>query len=95
MKLDFISDPGHGWLKVPLTLLVKYGILESISSWSYIRGKFAYLEEDCDADVFMNKCVSVEFRKRIGNKRSRIRNYQRFSVELAKTNLGVKNVKSI
>lgn len=92
MKFDFISDPGHAWLKVPLKLLKQYELLNSITSFSYIRGKFAYLEEDCDASIFItaleNDGINIEFRERIaGFKQSRIRNYDCFSVELALQNL--------
>ena len=50
----FINDPGHGWLEVELAELVQLGITEKISSYSYQHGKFAYLEEDCDAAIFLH-----------------------------------------
>lgn len=48
------EDPGHAWLEVPLSLLVELGIAGKISSYSYICGTSAYLEEDCDLSVFCN-----------------------------------------
>lgn len=51
--LRFISDPGHGWLEVPVGLLAKLGIADQISPYSYQRKDVAYLEEDCDLSVFM------------------------------------------
>ena len=48
----FITDPGHGWVKVPVNLLHTLGIADKISLYSYQRGDFAYLEEDCDATLF-------------------------------------------
>ena len=50
----FISDPGHGWLEVPLSELVELGIAQEISSFSYQSkdGNLVYLEEDCDLGRF-------------------------------------------
>jgi hypothetical protein len=53
MNLRYIQDPGHGWLEVPATLLTDLGIADRITQYSYLRGKFAYLEEDLDMYVFM------------------------------------------
>lgn len=52
-KYTFYNDPGHAWLKVSKKELEKLGLIEKISSFSYERGEFAYLEEDCDASVFL------------------------------------------
>lgn len=49
---DFISDPGHAWLKVPHALLAELGIADKITHYSYSRDAFAYLEEDLDAGIF-------------------------------------------
>jgi hypothetical protein len=49
----FFTDPGHGWLRVKLAELVALGIAEKISRFSYMHGGYAYLEEDCDAGVFL------------------------------------------
>ena len=46
---DFIVDPGHGWLKVPLSEIEGM----TFSGYSYRDSKYAYLEEDCDAPAFM------------------------------------------
>lgn len=51
---DFISDPGHGWLKVPMMDLIGSGITNQISCFSYYTQSHAYLEEDCDASTFIN-----------------------------------------
>ena len=53
MKLRFISDPGHGWLEVPIQLIERFGIGDQISMYSYRRRELAYLEEDCDYSVFI------------------------------------------
>ena len=58
MNLDrvyiFFSDPGHGWLAVPMEVLKFLGIERAITPYSYISrsGKTAYLEEDVDAPLF-------------------------------------------
>ncbi|KLT73575.1 hypothetical protein PL75_01060 [Neisseria arctica] len=46
------SDPGHGWLEVPIAELHALGIYKQISGYSYRNGQFAYLEEDCDLHLF-------------------------------------------
>ena len=49
---EFHADAGHGWLKVERAELVNLGIQGQISAYSYADGSFAYLEEDCDLEVF-------------------------------------------
>ncbi len=49
----FHTDPGHAWLEVPVALLHELGISEDISSYSYVQGKSAFLEEDLDAGTFI------------------------------------------
>ncbi len=53
-NLVFHEDPGHGWLAVPVFMLVELDIHEKISQYSYICQGYAYLEEDLDLTVFMN-----------------------------------------
>jgi|TARA_Y100000310_G_scaffold327827_1_gene394771 hypothetical protein len=53
--LKFHIDPGHGWLEVPLALVIAAGLTaESFSRYSYRDrdGDTLYLEEDCDAAKF-------------------------------------------
>ena len=52
-NLFFISDPGHAWLQVALADLLTLKISDKISSYSYIKDGMAFLEEDCDADVYL------------------------------------------
>ena len=79
----FYSDPGHGWLAVKIKELVDLGIVDKISSYSYMRGQTAYLEEDCDAGLFF-----VAYEKKHGirpqieekfQEHTPIRSYARFS----------------
>jgi hypothetical protein len=52
-KYTFFEDPGHGWLKVPMTELVDLGVAGMITSCSYRDDTHAYLEEDCDMTSFL------------------------------------------
>jgi len=54
---EVICDPGHSWVKVPYSDLIKSGVESKISSSSYRNRKFAWLEEDCDAPLF---CDAME-----------------------------------
>ena len=54
MSYRFIEDPGHGWLEVDRAEVEALGIGSQVSSYSYIRGTKVYLEEDCDASIFIN-----------------------------------------
>lgn len=47
----YFEDPGHAWLRVPLIEICP--IQDKISHYSYMKGKYAYLEEDCDAILFL------------------------------------------
>lgn len=83
MVLDFYEDPGHGWLAVPLALLARLDLLDKVSSYSYMRGRFAHLEEDCDYSLFAlamrDAGLSFTVRQRRTDNRSRIRNYCHYS----------------
>jgi len=54
----FYSDPGHGWLEVPKKELEDLGIINKVSQCSYINQGMIYLEEDCDAPIFINSYKS-------------------------------------
>jgi hypothetical protein len=50
----FFEDPGHGWMEVPVEDLQELGVdLDTISDCSYHNNDVVYLEEDCDAGIFM------------------------------------------
>jgi hypothetical protein len=91
MKLDFYEDPGHGWLAVPLELLDRLGLVDKVSTYSYIRGRFAHLEEDCDYSLFwaaaQNAGLEIHVRTRRTDNRSRIRSYSCYHPSTAKRNL--------
>lgn len=52
-NLTFITDPGHGWLRVPLVDIAALGVEAALSNYSFIDGRFAYLEEDGDCAVYL------------------------------------------
>jgi hypothetical protein len=52
-QLLFITDPGHGWLRVPY--LETTGL--DISNCSYTGQEWAYLEEDVDAAKYLRHLV--------------------------------------
>jgi len=79
-KYRFISDPGHAWLEVPRAELVALGILQKVSQYSYQNKGMVYLEEDCDAGLFIDAkkltrddVVEVDWKEA----RTPIRNYTR------------------
>lgn len=77
------TDPGHGWLEVSLDELDLLGIRSEVSSYSYINGGKAYLEEDCDMALFMNTMEAKGVNVKLAyinepTKDSVIRSYRRF-----------------
>lgn len=84
MKLNMYNDPGHGWLRVPRSLLIELGIRDKITSYSYMRlkGDYVYLEEDQDLSTFINAMKeagkTVEYKDSHTNNQSKIRNYDTY-----------------
>jgi hypothetical protein len=76
----FYSDPAHGWLRVKLSELEDLGLTKFISEFSYKNGKYAYLEEDRDANLFVKVKGknNVQLRLKQSNGYSKIRTYDRF-----------------
>ena len=75
------SDAGHGWLAVKRSELVRLGILNKITCYSYQRGKTVYIEEDCDASTFFarKKELGEEIKMRSSYQESSpIRSYESF-----------------
>lgn len=50
---NFHTDPGHGLLEVQRHELRDLGLLPKISAYSYQSGGTVYLEEDCDAGLYV------------------------------------------
>jgi hypothetical protein len=89
LTLNFYQDPGHGWARVPLQLLDDLGIAEQISSYSYMRGGHAYLEEDCDLSRLLGAAqaagLTVKLREFHTNNQSRIRGYRPYRTAVQAT----------
>lgn len=88
------ADPGHAWAKVSKKELVKLGIANEISSFSYENGDFAFLEEDCDLEKYIMalraKGIVYKFKETHANRQSKIRNYYHYSkpkVEIARVDV--------
>ena len=81
-KYHVYSDSGHGWVKVKFSEILKLGIQDKITSFSYTRGGYIYLEEDCDLSVFVEALEKINIKPYwIGHytdKSSKIRSYSRY-----------------
>lgn len=78
----FISDLGHGWLEVPIAEVLELNLQTRISPHSYRNHHLAYLEEDCDASLFINARLAKGFPTtyvEVFQNPNPIRNYARFS----------------
>ena len=86
-KYRFISDIGHGWLEVPIKELLDMGIENKITNFSYMKGDYAFLEEDCDATTFAkaknwsSKDISDNTRFIEVGKESIIRTYEPYNLK--------------
>lgn len=76
------SDPGHGWLKVEVSRVRKLGIIDQITPYSYASKdmRWLFLEEDCDAPLFVRTYqekhgVKLKIHDHYVNRESRIRSY--------------------
>ena len=67
-KLTFHCDSGHGWLEVPRADIVALGLADKISPWSYIGGHSVYLEEDCDAGLYLDAAKAAGYTLNITEK---------------------------
>lgn len=76
---DYISDPGHGWIKVSPTIIRRFNLQDKISYCSYISAKTGqcYLEEDADGPLLIETIKSqghtVKLKEFHRNGQSRIR----------------------
>lgn len=81
-KLTFFSDPRHGWLRVPKSLLKKVGVEDQITPYSYESKTYAYLEEDKDAGTFMKACdekgIKLDIVEKVTNDDASCRRYDSY-----------------
>jgi len=84
----FYTDPGHGWLAVKVTELMELNVITKISQYSYLKGATAYLEEDCDAALFLEAYQekyksALRYHTKYIDKNSPIRSYERYNCDQA------------
>ena len=79
IAIKVFADPGHAWARFPKARLVKLGIADKISCYSYQNGTNAFLEEDCDLSVLItalkDKGYEIKFNESHTNRQSKIRGY--------------------
>jgi hypothetical protein len=90
-KLTFHCDRGHGWLEVPREDIDALGLADQISAYSYAmasthkRAGMVYLEEDCDASLYLDAAKAAGYTLQIVEKYtdtdSPIRNMSRYTAE--------------
>ena len=78
----FFADSGHGWLEVMLDELKTLGLIDAISRYSYRSGPKVYLEEDCDAALFItakeNLGIKVQLEESVVDGDSFVRTLPRY-----------------
>jgi hypothetical protein len=83
LTIPYYQDPGHGWARVSIGLLHGLKIAHEISPYSYRRGNYAYLEEDCDLSRLMIAAqaagIDLKLKQFHTNKTSKIRSYEQFN----------------
>lgn len=84
-SFQMVSDAAHGWLKVPVVELERIGIAGDITPFSYRKGDMAFLEEDLDATLFMEKRKErgevVRIKEINRENCNRIRNYAAYTAD--------------
>jgi hypothetical protein len=68
VDLHYISDPGHGWLRVSVEDLRAAGVDNNISDYSFLSPawasvRYAYLEHDSDAPIFLNALKNLGYQQ--------------------------------
>lgn len=83
VTVKYYTDPSHGWIAVKRSLLEELNLLDKISSYSYTKGKTVYLEEDCDANLFLETAkqssICVTVKSKHTNNSHPIRSYDRYT----------------
>jgi len=79
ISIKVFADPGHAWGRFSKANLVKLGIADKISTYSYQNGTNAFLEEDCDLSLLIGalreRGYEIKFNESHTNRQSKIRNY--------------------
>jgi hypothetical protein len=82
VTVRFIEDSAHGWALVTRDELAELGIADEISPYSYQRGPWVALEEDCDLGRYMlaqeARGVIVTLRNEYQDGEAYVRRWQRY-----------------
>lgn len=82
INIKVFADPGHAWARFPKARLVKLGIADKITAYSYQNGTNAFLEEDCDLGTLIGALKAqgyeIKFSESHTNKQSKIRGYSSY-----------------
>jgi len=60
VRHEFFEDGQHGWLKVSKSRLKQLGLLDKISSYSYMRKGYVFLEEDVDLSLYVSALLELD-----------------------------------
>ena len=84
ISIKVFADPGHAWARFPKSKLVSLGIADKISTYSYMNGSNAFLEEDCDLSVLIKALrdlgYEIKFNESHTNRQSKIRGYCSYQI---------------
>lgn len=84
-NITVYNDPSHAWGKVRRDVLKNLKIDKYVSRFSYQRGAYVYLEEDCDLSLLCQTLhannTRVIFNEKHTNKPSRVRTYDHYQPE--------------
>ena len=82
ISIKVFADPGHAWARIAKSKLVSLGIADKISTYSYMNGTNAFLEEDCDLSILISalrvRGYEIKFNESHTNRQSKIRNYSTY-----------------
>lgn len=82
ISIKVFADPGHAWARFPKARLLTLGIADKISTYSYMNGPNAFLEEDCDLSVLISalrvRGYEIKFNESHTNRQSKIRSYSTY-----------------
>jgi len=82
ISIKVFADPGHAWARFPKARLLTLGIANKISTYSYMNGSNAFLEEDCDLSILISalrvRGYEIKFNESHTNRQSKIRNYSTY-----------------
>ena len=77
--LIHFTDPGHGWVRVRRDDLIFQVIANEVTSCSYQRGNYVYLEEDYDLGLYYKELKArgyeIKWKSSHTDKMSKIRSY--------------------